>query len=87
MVVLARELELKATPLKVSHCTILHRRDVSEIRQFLCATLAILDRLDEVDHPTLSWWLAERQLPNGGLNGRSEKLEDVRSLLVNAYTN
>jgi geranylgeranyl transferase type-2 subunit beta len=25
----------------------------------------------------LGWWLAERQLPNGGLNGRPEKLEDV----------
>jgi hypothetical protein len=46
---------------------------------FVCvAALAILDKLDEVDHQTLSWWLAERQLPNGGLNGRPEKLEDVR---------
>lgn len=26
---------------------------------------------------TLSWWLSERQLPNGGLNGRPQKLEDV----------
>jgi len=43
-------------------------------------TLAILDRLEEeVDQDTLAWWLAERQLPNGGLNGRPEKLEDVRS--------
>ena len=25
----------------------------------------------------MGWWLAERQLPNGGLNGRPEKLEDV----------
>ncbi|KAJ2998261.1 hypothetical protein HDV02_004681 [Globomyces sp. JEL0801] len=25
----------------------------------------------------LGWWLAERQLENGGLNGRPEKLEDV----------
>jgi len=39
--------------------------------------LAILDRLDEVDHQTLGWWLAERQLANGGLNGRPEKKEDV----------
>lgn len=45
---------------------------------FVCvAALAILDRLDEVDQDTLGWWLAERQLPNGGLNGRPEKLEDV----------
>ncbi|KAF8066736.1 terpenoid cyclases/protein prenyltransferase alpha-alpha toroid [Lyophyllum atratum] len=45
---------------------------------FVCvAALAILDRLDEVDIQTLGWWLCERQLPNGGLNGRPEKLEDV----------
>ena len=45
---------------------------------FVCtAALAILDRLDEIDYDTLGWWLAERQLPNGGLNGRPEKLEDV----------
>lgn len=39
--------------------------------------LAMLDRLDLVDADTLCWWLCERQLPNGGLNGRPEKLEDV----------
>ncbi|KAF5319727.1 hypothetical protein D9619_008824 [Psilocybe cf. subviscida] len=45
---------------------------------FVCvAALAILDRLDIVNTDTLAWWLAERQLPNGGLNGRPEKLEDV----------
>jgi len=46
---------------------------------FVClAALSILDALDsEVDSETLGWWLAERQLPNGGLNGRPEKLEDV----------
>lgn len=44
--------------------------------------LAILDRLDEVDTETLSWWLSERQLPNGGLNGRPEKLEDVRNSML-----
>jgi hypothetical protein len=41
------------------------------------AALAILDRLDVVDVETLGWWLAERQLPSGGFNGRPEKLEDV----------
>ena len=47
---------------------------------FVCVgALAILDRLDEVDHQTLGWWLAERQLANGGLNGRPEKKEDVGS--------
>lgn len=30
----------------------------------------------------LGWWLAERQLPNGGLNGRPEKLEDVRYIVT-----
>ena len=50
---------------------------------FVCvAALAILDRLDEVDHESLAWWLSERQLPNGGLNGRPEKLEDVRLVSV-----
>lgn len=45
---------------------------------FTClGALAILDRVEEVDAETLAWWLAERQLPNGGLNGRPEKLEDV----------
>jgi hypothetical protein len=53
---------------------------------FVCvAALAILDKLDEVDHPTLCWWLAERQLPNGGLNGRPEKLEDARLLLLPSF--
>jgi hypothetical protein len=52
------------------------------------AALAILDKLDEeVDREMLSWWLVERQLPNGGLNGRPEKLEDVRiGFLVAAST-
>lgn len=39
--------------------------------------LAILDRLDLVDRDRLGSWLSERQTPNGGLNGRPEKLEDV----------
>lgn len=41
------------------------------------AALAILDELPRVDADLLGWWLSERQLPNGGLNGRPEKLEDV----------
>lgn len=49
-------------------------------RVFVCVgALAILGRMDVVDGETLGWWLAERQLPNGGLNGRPEKLEDVSS--------
>ena len=36
-----------------------------------------MDALEHVDADLLGWWLCERQLPNGGLNGRPEKLEDV----------
>ena len=54
---------------------------------FVCvAALAILDRLDAIDVDTLAWWLAERQLPNGGLNGRPEKLEDVNNFSQNSHT-
>lgn len=45
---------------------------------FCCvAALAIAGALDRVDRDRLGWWLAERQLPCGGLNGRPEKKEDV----------
>ncbi|KAL8800569.1 MAG: hypothetical protein Q9182_005080 [Xanthomendoza sp. 2 TL-2023] len=45
---------------------------------FVCVgALAIADRLDLVDKDRLGGWLSERQLDNGGLNGRPEKLEDV----------
>merc|ERR1719470_223490 len=37
----------------------------------------ITDSLHLVDQDRLGWWLAERQLPSGGLNGRPEKLPDV----------
>lgn len=33
--------------------------------------------MKEVDEGLLGWWLAERQLPTGGLNGRPEKKQDV----------
>lgn len=33
--------------------------------------------MDLVDRDKVGGWLSERQLPNGGLNGRPEKLEDV----------
>lgn len=32
-----------------------------------------------MDIDLLGGWLSERQLPNGGMNGRPEKLEDVGS--------
>ncbi|KAK0659265.1 Geranylgeranyl transferase type-2 subunit beta 1 [Lasiodiplodia hormozganensis] len=45
---------------------------------FTCVgALAIAGRLDLVDRDKLGGWLSERQRPNGGLNGRPEKLEDV----------
>ena len=45
---------------------------------FTCVgALAIAGRLDSVDKNRLGEWLSERQLKNGGLNGRPEKLEDV----------
>ena len=39
--------------------------------------LSIARKLDCIDLDRLGAWLSERQLPNGGLNGRPEKLEDV----------
>jgi geranylgeranyl transferase type-2 subunit beta len=45
---------------------------------FTCVgALAIGGRLDYVDADLLGWWLAERQVKIGGLNGRPEKLPDV----------
>lgn len=45
---------------------------------FTCVgALAIAGRLDVIDKDLLGWWLCERQLPGGGLNGRPQKLEDV----------
>lgn len=41
------------------------------------ATLSILDALDRIDADQVGAWLSDRQLPNGGLNGRPQKLEDV----------
>lgn len=44
---------------------------------FTCVgALAIAGRLDLVNKDRLGGWLSERQLENGGLNGRPEKLED-----------
>ena len=49
---------------------------------FTClGALAIVDQLHIPENKswldTCAWWLCERQLPMGGLNGRPEKLEDV----------
>lgn len=39
--------------------------------------LSVVGRLDVLKPDLLGWWLCERQLPSGGLNGRPEKLPDV----------
>eukprot|EP00026_Physarum_polycephalum_P009039 Phypoly_transcript_09149.p1 GENE.Phypoly_transcript_09149~~Phypoly_transcript_09149.p1 ORF type:complete len:252 (+),score=29.28 Phypoly_transcript_09149:78-833(+) len=45
---------------------------------FCCvAALAILGGLNTLDVDQLGWWLCERQVANGGLNGRPEKKADV----------
>ncbi|KAJ3004001.1 hypothetical protein HKX48_001468 [Thoreauomyces humboldtii] len=51
----------------------------SHAGQIFCCVgaLAIAGSLDLVETDKLGWWLAERQLKEGGLNGRPEKLEDV----------
>lgn len=39
--------------------------------------LSILHALDRIDVDLLGWWLCERQVDSGGLNGRPEKQSDV----------
>jgi len=39
--------------------------------------LSVCGRLDALKADELGWWLCERQLPSGGLNGRPEKLPDL----------
>lgn len=39
--------------------------------------LSLTQQLHRIDAEKLCWWLCERQLPSGGLNGRPEKLPDV----------
>ena len=51
----------------------------SHAGQIFCCVgaLRIANALDRIDIDRLGWWLAERQLPSGGLNGRPEKKADV----------
>ncbi len=44
--------------------------------QIYCCTgfLSITGQLHQVNADLLGWWLCERQLPSGGLNGRPEKV-------------
>ncbi|KAI2803371.1 hypothetical protein BLOT_007499 [Blomia tropicalis] len=41
------------------------------------ASLSIAGQLHRIDADQLGWWLSERQLLSGGLNGRPEKLPDL----------
>jgi len=51
----------------------------SHAGQIYCCVgaLSITHSLHHIDPDLLGWWLCERQLPSGGLNGRPEKLPDV----------
>jgi len=51
----------------------------SHAGQIFCCVgaLAISDHMEQCDADVLGWWLCERQLPTGGLNGRPEKKQDV----------
>ncbi|KAK4482595.1 hypothetical protein RD792_009759 [Penstemon davidsonii] len=56
----------------------------SHAGQIFCCVgaLAITGSLHYVDKDLLGWWLCERQVKSGGLNGRPEKLPDVGSLIL-----
>eukprot|EP00127_Corallochytrium_limacisporum_P005712 Clim_evm91s210 gene=Clim_evmTU91s210 len=51
----------------------------SHAGQIYCClgSLWLLDALEHAQTDRLSWWLSERQLDAGGLNGRPQKLPDV----------
>ncbi|XP_057290038.1 geranylgeranyl transferase type-2 subunit beta-like [Hydractinia symbiolongicarpus] len=51
----------------------------SHAGQIYCCVgvLSITNSLHLINPDLLGWWLCERQLPSGGLNGRPEKLPDV----------
>ncbi|XP_066352514.1 geranylgeranyl transferase type-2 subunit beta 1-like isoform X3 [Miscanthus floridulus] len=55
----------------------------SHAGQIFCCVgaLAITGSLHHIDRDLLGWWLCERQCKDGGLNGRPEKLADVRFTL------
>lgn len=54
---------------------------------FCCVgALAITGSLHHIDRDLLGWWLCERQCKDGGLNGRPEKLADVRFTMFIMYS-
>lgn len=70
--------EYEQRPLKARHslmCSILALYYSAAFTSV--GVLTVLEALDRLDHVKVATWLSERQLPNGGLNGRPEKLEDV----------
>ena len=48
--------------------------------------LSVTERLDVLDPDLLGWWLCERQLPSGGLNGRPEKLPGTNYCMMNSFS-
>ncbi|KAE8672717.1 xyloglucan endotransglucosylase/hydrolase protein 9-like [Hibiscus syriacus] len=58
--------------------SLFNKLDVLGIDKFsVVGALAIMGSLHHVDKDLLGWWLCERQVKSGGLNGRPEKLPDV----------
>ena len=47
------------------------------------SALAITSSLHCIDKDLLGWWLSERQVKSGGLNGRPEKLPNVGYSFLN----
>ena len=79
---------MKASPpptLKGAHCTFPSYQEESFnlannllliLLQIYCClgALAIADSLHHVNADMLGWWLCERQLPSGGLNGELKRI-------------
>ena len=53
----------------------------SRLHQIYCCTgfLSLTGQLHRLNADLLGWWLCERQLPSGGLNGRPEKVGFIRT--------
>lgn len=61
----------------ISKVIIHHLRFFAGLIYCCVGFLSLTQRLHLLDVDKLGWWLCERQLPSGGLNGRPEKLPDV----------
>ncbi|CAN6458126.1 unnamed protein product [Victoria cruziana] len=54
------------------------QQDDGSFSIFCCVgALAIVGAMNHIKKDLLGWWLCERQVKSGGLNGRPEKLPDV----------